>query len=292
MKKLLCCAVAICLLLASCPLTTAGADASALPRTGDVVHGFRVVDAREFALLGAQVILFEHQKTGAALYYIANDDINRAFDLVFRTDAVDDTGLPHVFEHATLSGSDKYPSSSLYFNLLYQTYNTFMNAMTFDRMTSFPVASLSEAQLLAYADFYTDSCLHPMILHDESIFRKEAWRYRLAEPDAPLTLEGTVYSEALGAFNPAMQAYTNAIRTVLPGSMLGNVYGGDPEHIPEMTYESLRAYHEKYYHPSNCIALLYGEFEDYAAFLDLLDQYFSEYDKVDFVHSDEGYTRL
>ena len=31
-------------------------------------------------------------------------------------------------------------------------------------MTTYPIASLSEAQLLKYADFYTDSCLHPLIL--------------------------------------------------------------------------------------------------------------------------------
>jgi hypothetical protein len=102
---------------------------------------------------------------------IANDDTNRVFDLTFFTDAIDNTGLPHVFEHATLSCSEKYPSAALFFNLSFQTYNTYMNASTSKRFTTYPVASLSEAQLLRFADYYTDSCFHPMIMENESIYR-------------------------------------------------------------------------------------------------------------------------
>ena len=292
MKKWLSWALALCLLLTSWPLALAEEPTGALPQVGDVVYGFEAKEVRDFPLVGAQVVLFEHQNTGAQLYYIANDDINRVFDLTFRTDAIDNTGLPHVFEHSTLSGSEKYPSAALFFNLSFQTYNTFMNAMTYDRMTTYPIASLSEAQLLKYADFYTDSCLHPMILKDESIYRTEAWRYRLTEPEGELTLEGTVYSEMLGAFDLASQAYYNAVNTVLPGSMLDNESGGHPDYIPEMTYESLVAFHEKYYHPSNSIAFLYGQFEDYTAFLRQLDEAYAGYERVEFTRSDDGYTPL
>ena len=191
MKKLLAVVLVLCLAMSS--LAVAGAEeGAAMPAVGDVVYGFEAKEIREFPMIDARITLFEHQKTGAELVYIANDDINRVFDLTFFTDAVDKTGLPHVFEHSTLSGSAKYPSKALFFNLVYQTYNTYMNAFTMDRMTSYPVGSLSEAQLLKYADYYTDSCLHPMILEDEDIYREEAWRYRLADADAPLTIEGTV----------------------------------------------------------------------------------------------------
>ena len=39
-----------------------------------------------------------------------------------------------------------------------------MNAQTMDALTQYPVASLSEEQLLSLADFYVDSCFHPMIM--------------------------------------------------------------------------------------------------------------------------------
>ena len=268
------------------------APASALPAPGDVVEGFVVKETREFPMIGADVILFEHERTGAELMYVANEDTNRVFDLTFFTRAVDNTGLPHIFEHATLDGSEKYPSKALFFNLSYQTYNSFMNAMTYPLMTTFPVASLSEAQLLKYADYYTDSCLNPMIMQDESIFREEAWRYRLASAEDALTIEGTVYSEMLGSLDLQRMAFQNMLRSAFPGSTIGNISGGDPEFIPDMTWETLKAYHDLYYHPSNCIAYLYGQFDDYTAFLRLLNEAFAPYEKREFTFEDAEYTPL
>ena len=142
--------------------TAAGEDTASLPQVGQVVNGFEAVETRDYPLMDATAVRFVHQKTGAELYYIANDDTNRVFDLTFFTETLDKTGLPHVFEHAVLSGSEKYPSTQLFFNLKHQTYNTYMNALTYSGYTTYPVASLSEAQLLKYADFYVDSCFHPI----------------------------------------------------------------------------------------------------------------------------------
>ena len=270
---------------------TASAE-GVLPKVGDVIAGFQVIQIRPFQLVGADAVLFRHQKTGALLTYIANEDVNRVFDLTFLTRPVDNTGLPHVFEHATLSGSRKYPSKDLFFNLSYQTYNTYMNAATYPVMTTFPVASLSEEQLLRYADYYTDSCLHPMILTDESIYRQEAWRYRLDQPDGEMTMEGTVYSEMMGAMTLQRTASQELLRAAFPGSAAGFNHGGDPESIPDMTFESLRAYHDLYYHPSNCMAYLYGKFGDYAAFLSLLDEAFAPYEARAFSFEDAGYTPI
>ena len=102
-----------------------GVETVPFPQAGQVVNGFEALEIREFPSTNASVVRFVHQKTEAALYYIANDDIDRVFDLTFLTEAPDDTGIPHVFEHAILNGSEKYPSAQLYDNLRYQTYNTY-----------------------------------------------------------------------------------------------------------------------------------------------------------------------
>ncbi len=263
--------------------------AADLPQVGDVVCGFETKEIRDFDIAGAKVVLFEHQKTGMKLLYVANDDVDRTFNLAFMTEAIDKTGLPHVFEHSTLDGSKKYPSRSLFFNLSYQTYNSFMNAITNPRYTTYPISSLSEEQLLRYADYYTDSCLHPMIMEDEDIYREEAWRYRMEDADSPLTIEGTVYSEMLGAATVIQAGLFNALSDTFPGSTIGNMSGGDPDYIPDMTWESLKDYHDRYYHPSNCLGLLYGQFDDYTAFLDLLDKAFEPYEYTETDHSDENY---
>ncbi|MBR2256957.1 MAG: insulinase family protein [Blautia sp.] len=267
-------------------------ETAPLPEIGQVIYGFEALEIRDFPMINASVVRFVHQKTGAQLYYIANDDIDRVFDLTFRTEAPDDTGIPHVFEHAILSGSEKYPSAQLYSNLNYQTYNTYMNAYTYHRYTSYPVSSMSEAQLLKLADFYTDSCFHPMVMEDESIFRTEAWRYRLNDPDDPLSIEGTVYSEMLGKRSVERSSYMNALKAMFPGTTVGNDHGGDPEFIPDLTWQRLKEYHEEHYHPSNCIAYIYGRFEDPAAFLELLDGYFSAYEKKEFTYVESGYEPL
>ena len=289
MKRVICILLttAVVLGLAACsvaasPLRQSGTDG------GET--GFALKETRDFPLVGAEVMVYEHVMTGAKLVYIANGDTNRVFDLCFLTRAEDSTGMPHVLEHAVLKGSEKYPSSSLFFHLLYQTYNTYMNAETGANYTSYPVSSLSEAQLLAYADFYTDSCLHPRVLEDESIFREEAWRYRLEDADAPLTIEGTVYSEMQAAANLYQSSYYNMLRTAFPGSAAGKVAGGVAEEIPDMSWEMLKDYHARWYHPSNCIAWLYGKFEDVGAFMKLLDGYFSAYDRRERSFEDTGWT--
>ena len=297
MKKLLSLLLALALFVSVLPAIAEPApadvdEAVGLPAVGDVVEGFEVKEIRPFEMVGADLVLFEHQKTGAKLLYIANEDTNRAFQLTFPTRPIDNTGLPHVFEHSTLSGSAKYPSTGLWFNLSYQSYQTYMNAYTMDAMTSYPVASLSEEQLLALADFYTDCCLHPIVKDREDIYRTEAWRYEMEDMDSPLTLNGTVYSEMTGALDLQESALDNANLVTFPGAALTFNYGGKPEAIPEMTWDALKNYHDTYYHPSNCIAYLYGSFEDYTVFLKLLDDAFSPYEKKEFSFTDSGYTRI
>lgn len=289
-KRMALLAALLMLFIALCG--AAGAEAAVLPSVGETVEGFTVTSVSRFELLGADVVLFEHDKTGAKVMYLANEDTNRVFEITFRTPAESEMGVSHVFEHSTLDGSEKYPSKELFFNLSYQTYNTYMNAATYNVMTTYPVASLSEEQLLKYADYYTDSCFNPLIYEDSSIFEEECWRYVLDEADDDLTIAGTVYSEMRGAYTLQRAADFNFLKTIFPGSTVGNCFGGNPACIPDMKNEDLTDYHQAYYHPSNSLTCLYGSFDDYSAFLKLLDGYFSQYEKKDIVIEDAGYAPL
>ncbi len=257
----------------------AQAEEAALPQVGDVVHGFEVKEVTNFPLINADVVYFVHQATGGELLYLANEDTNRVFELTFKTPTHNDMGVPHVFEHATLGGSEKYPSKELFFNLGYQTYNTYMNAATYSHMTTYPVASLSEEQLYKYADFYTDSCFNPSVKTDESIFTEEAWRYSMASAESDLTIAGTVYSEMQGAWTIQSAAQKYFIRTLFPGANVGNVSGGIPSQVPLMSWQDVKDYHDSYYHPSNSLACLYGKFENYERFLELLNAYYAPYSR-------------
>lgn len=252
-------------------------EAKALPQVGETLHGFTVTELGMERVIDTPTVMFTHDKTGALVRYIASDDIDCSFDISFQTPKLDSKGIPHVFEHITISGSEKYPAQNLFFPLIGQTYNTFANAMTYPTMTTYPSASMSEDQLLLLADYYLDGLFHPMVYSDERYAQREAWRYELTSADAPLTLTGTVYNEMRGNESIQADASYNMLGMLFPDSILSTVNGGDPDHIPEITWQDLLDFHDAYYHPSNSLTVLYGNM-DVERFLALLDGYFSAYD--------------
>ncbi|MBQ8301442.1 MAG: insulinase family protein [Clostridia bacterium] len=262
---------------------------SDLPSQGDTVSGFKVKSVKELDFISSDIITFEHEKTGASVLYFANDDINRAFSIAFKTPAVNNSGITHIFEHSTLAGSEKYPSSTLWMKLSNQSYNTFMNAMTMQNTTVYPISSLSEEQLFQLSDYYLDSVFNPMIYTDESIFDREAWHYELENADSELTVDGTVYSEMLGTKTIENESLMNFRKVLFPDSYSANNSGGEPYDIPEITNDDLVEYHEKYYTPSNSLTILYGDL-DYKKFLSLLDGYFAEYEKEEIEIDFENYS--
>lgn len=279
-QRLLSLLLALALAVSLTPAALA-AEPDGLPKRGQTLHGFRVTDRGTLSVLDCPTVTLEHEKSGATVYYIAREDGNRTFDISFHTPAVDDKGIPHIFEHITVSGSEHYPAQNIFFPAAYQTYNTFVNAMTDETFTTFPVSSLSEDQLFALMDLYLDGVFHPLVYTEPRLFQREGWRYDLQSADAPITITGTVYNEMKGAIDISRAAGYNLQRTLYPGSIIGSNSGGDPAVIPTLTYEELLEFHRTYYHPSNALVVLYGEL-DLDRFLAAMDEgYFSHYDRRD-----------
>lgn len=292
MKKVLSFTLALVLLLSMClqltAVNAASTDLKPLPQIGEVISGFETISINDMDLINSKTVLFEHKKTGAQLLYIQSNDIDRSFDIAFKTPAVDDTGVNHIMEHISVSGSKKYPLKNVLFTIANQTYSTFINAFTYPTITQYPVSSMSEEQLLKLADVYMDCAYNPSVYDDKNIFLREAWRYEMADADAPLTISGTVYNEMKGALGNISSAARNNVMDVLfPDSVQSNISGGDPEKIKDLTYEQLINTHQTYYHPSNSLMVLYGDV-DYSKFLKMIDDnYLSEYDKKN-IDVDDG----
>ncbi|MBR6487216.1 MAG: insulinase family protein, partial [Lachnospiraceae bacterium] len=69
--------------------------------------------------------------------------------------------------------------------------------------------------------------------------------------------------------------------SLFPDSEYSNESGGDPDHIPDLTYENFIKFHKEFYHPSNSYIYLYGDM-DMAEKLDYIDrEYLSNYDTID-----------
>ncbi|WP_024831832.1 insulinase family protein [Ruminiclostridium josui] len=263
-------------------VNAAQTELKALPEVGQVVAGFKVQEVEDMELIDSKTVLFEHEKTGAKLIFIQNKDTNRAFDISFKTPAFNDTGVNHVLEHITVSGSQKYPMKNVLFTILNQTYSTFINAFTAQNFTTYPVSSLSEDQLLKLAEVYLDCVYYPSVYNDKNIFKREAWRYEMADNKAELNISGTVYNEMKGALgNISTAAAYNDLKTLFPNSTQSTISGGDPDKVKDLTYEDVIKTHDTYYHPSNSLMVLYGNV-DYQRFLKMIDEsYLSKYNKKD-----------
>ena len=263
-----------------------------IPEVGTEINGFVVTDVSYWEAKATDVVKLEHEKTGSVLYWLANDNIDRSYMMAFRTPINDNTGMPHVFEHATLGGSEKYPGANTFFEMGSKTSNTFLNAQTGQFYTMYPMASTSEEQLLKYVDYYMSGLTAPLAVENPYALMREAYRYELPDADSEITLQGVVYSEMLGALNQSRWANYNFNRMLWPNSYITTVSGGDPDYIPDLTLNAVKAFHEKYYHPSNATMYLTGDVE-LPRFLELLDtEFLSKYEKTEVEIKDSNYTPL
>ncbi|QUH27550.1 insulinase family protein [Vallitalea guaymasensis] len=249
---------------------------------GKLYHGFKLVDEQNIGEIGSIGRLFQHEKSGARLVSINNDDNNKVFSVNFRTPPVDDTGLPHILEHSVLCGSRKFPLKDPFVELVKGSLNTFLNAMTFSDKTMYPVASLNDKDFLNLVDVYMDAVFYPNIYDRPEILRQEGWHYDLANVEEDITIKGVVYNEMKGAFSSPEQVLFRKIQqSLLPDTPYAYESGGDPDYIPELTNEQFLDFHKKYYHPSNSYLYLYGD-SDVDKMLEWLDDnYLKEFDSID-----------
>ena len=241
---------------------------------------YEIIEHRPLPDLKSEGALLRHKKSGARVLLISNDDENKVFNIGFRTPTTNSTGVPHIMEHTVLCGSEKFPTKDPFVELVKGSLNTFLNAMTYPDKTVYPVASCNEKDFQNLMDVYMDAVLHPNIYKHEEIFRQEGWNYHLEEADGELSYNGVVYNEMKGAFSSPDGVLDRMIlNSLFPDTTYANESGGDPDVIPELTYEEYLNFHRTYYHPSNSYIYLYGNM-DMEEKLNWLDQeYLSAYDK-------------
>ena len=240
---------------------------------------YELIEKHQIAELDSVAYLLKHKKSGARIALLSNDDENKVFTIGFRTPPQDSTGLPHILEHSVLCGSKKFPVKDPFVELCKGSLNTFLNAMTYSDKTVYPVASCNDADFQNLMDVYLDAVLRPNIYEKEEIFRQEGWHYELEDVESELTINGVVYNEMKGAFSSPEDVLDREIMAALfPDTPYGNESGGNPDVIPELTWEQFLAFHKKYYHPSNSYIYLYGNM-DMAEKLQWLDEeYLSNYE--------------
>lgn len=246
-------------------------------------HGFCVDRVRESKELGGQLVEMHHEKTGAQLAWVDNGEVNKTFCVAFKTLPEDSTGVFHILEHSVLCGSAKYPVREPFVELLKSSMYTFLNAMTFPDKTIYPVSSRNEQDFLNLTEVYLDAVFAPRILQDPNIFYQEGWHIELDENGAPL-YKGVVFNEMKGAMSDVdEQIYQKTLDVLFPDNCYGCNSGGDPKHIPDLTYEQFLRMYRRYYHPSNARIYLDGAIP-LDKVLTLAEEYLNGFDRLDEKH--------
>lgn len=241
-------------------------------------HGFLAVETDDLSEFRARGTLWVHAKTGAQVYHMAAEDAENLISFVFPTPPTDSTGVAHILEHSVLCGSKRYPTKDPFLYLMKSSLNTFLNAMTYPDKTVYPVASVVPKDFRNLASVYADAVFQPLLKPEA--FRQEGHRLEWDEQGG-LVRSGVVYNEMKGNYASAEGVIGDLVqRALFDTGPYSHDSGGDPEHIPELTYEAFRQFHADHYHPSRGLVFLYGNL-DPAPTLKLLDGYFSRFGRRD-----------
>ncbi len=251
-------------------------------KTIENLAAYEVVEKRNLEDLNSVGYLLKHKKTGARVALISNEDDNKVFYIGFRTPPKDATGVPHILEHSVLCGSKEFPIKDPFVELVKGSLNTFLNAMTYPDKTVYPVASCNDKDFQNLMHVYLDAVFYPNIYKTDKIFKQEGWHYDLQSPEDELTINGVVYNEMKGAYSSPDDLFSRAtMQALFPDTTYGADSGGEPEAIPQLTYEKFLEFHQTYYHPSNSYIYLYGNM-DMVEKLEFLDEkYLSHFEYLE-----------
>lgn len=231
-------------------------------KSGDNIHGYKVVRTTEIPELAISAIQLKHEKSGTEHLHLARDDSNNCFNVVFRTTPADNTGVPHILEHLVLCGSENFPCKDPFFKMTTRSLATFLNAMTAPDSTMFPFSTTNVKDYYNLMNVYLDAVFFPKL--NATDFLQEAWRVApdsVENANSPLKIKGVVFNEMKGAFSSQSQIYYRfLLNSLFPDTTYNHESGGDPLEIPKLTHENLKRFHSTYYHPSNARFMTYGNF--------------------------------
>lgn len=225
---------------------------------GENYHGFTLKKYKHIEEIHAHVYLFMHDFLNCPLLAIKNGDKNKTFTVAFNTIPTNSTGVAHILEHSVLMGSKKYPIKDVFGELNKGGLTTFLNAMTGSDITYYPFATRNEKEYFNIMDVYCDVVFNPLL--EKSTFEQEGWHYHKESSDSELQFQGVVFNEMKGAFSdPIRLIFHHIFGGLMPGSTYAHESGGDPQNIPDLTYEQFCEFHRHHYHPSNGTFFFYGD---------------------------------
>lgn len=231
-------------------------------KQGDNISGYFIKKVAKLEEINSVFYELEHTLTGARHIHISKNDEENTFGVAFKTVPVDSTGVAHILEHTVLAGSNKFPVRDPFFSMLKRSLSTFMNAFTASDWTMYPFSTQNRKDFYNLMDVYLDAAFFPKI--DQLSFKQEGHRLEIEDDlkdtdSMRLVYKGVVYNEMKGAMSSPDQVLIRfLLKALYPDTTYSHNSGGDPVVIPSLTYDQLKAFHRRHYHPSNSFFYTYG----------------------------------
>ncbi|KAI8060701.1 peptidase M16C associated-domain-containing protein [Gongronella butleri] len=255
---------------------------------GQQLHGYRVQEVRRIPELELTAVALEHEATGAKHLHVDREDSNNVFAVGFHTPVEDSTGVPHILEHTTLCGSEKFPVRDPFFKMLNRSMATFMNAFTASDFTMYPFATTNKVDYDHLRSVYLDAVFHPRLTNLD--FSQEGWRLEhknATDPATPMQFKGIVYNEMKGQTSDTNYLfYTRAQEAMYPDTAYAHSSGGDPPRITDLSHGQLLQFHKTHYHPSNARFYTYGNFS-LESHLENIGSYLNGFGRIDPAHANK-----
>ena len=265
-----------------------------MTETAETVGSYSITRTEPLERLDGRYLELTHNRTGARHIHIECADDNNGFAVFFPTPPTDSSGVAHILEHVVLAGSQRFPVRDPFFSMTRRSLSTFMNALTGSDWTMYLFSTRNAKDFMNLLQVYLDATFFPRL--DEDSFKQEGIRFEFEEagdPTSGLRWKGVVFNEMKGALATPGAAVDRAIgKTLFKGLPYEHVSGGDPRDIPSLTWEALRRFHARYYHPSNARFYTYGD-QDLAQTLDAVERLaLARFQRLDIDSSIPNVTRL
>jgi Zn-dependent M16 (insulinase) family peptidase len=152
------------------------------------------------------------------------------------------------------------PVRDPFFSMSRRSLNTFMNALTGPDFTCYPASSQVPKDFYNLLEVYLDAVFYPVL--SKLSFLQEGHRLEFLkpnDPNSPLIFKGIVFNEMKGAMaSPDARLSEAVMQALFPDLTYSVNSGGEPQQILDLTLEELKAFHEKFYHPSRCLFYFYS----------------------------------
>lgn len=93
-------------------------------------------------------------------------------------------------------------------------------------------------------------------------YLQEGWRYDFDKESGSLIYKGVVFNEMKGVYQASDNIFAEApARNTFVNSSYNHNYGGDPASITDLSYEEIKEFYAKFYHPTNTKFFSYGDMD-------------------------------